>query len=63
MKEYFTCDGCSFIFPEEVLNALDSKWVYCVECLVETIKEQVESDEEEEEEEEEEELHPRRPWP
>jgi hypothetical protein len=60
MKQYFTCDGCNFIYPFDQLNILDSKEVLCVPCLVERIEEDVDLDEEEEEEEE---VHPRRPFP
>jgi hypothetical protein len=59
MKQYFTCDGCNLIYVEDELNALDNKWVYCVTCLMDVIKEQIEGDDEDEDAGE----TPRRPWP
>jgi hypothetical protein len=48
MKQYFTCDGCNLIFVIDDLNILDGETIYCTDCLVEQMDEQVIDEEEEE---------------
>ncbi len=48
MKQYYTCDGCDFIYVVDEMNSLDADYIYCVDCLIEEMEEKFEDADEEE---------------